>query len=98
MNIAKSLCLALGLALAAGTVHAQEITLRSADIHPRSEFDHTLTPHIPARTTAVAGPAAGRSLANLRAAGSCSRLECPNPRRQGLPNRRNRKVTHVPPN
>ncbi|MCD2183842.1 TRAP transporter substrate-binding protein [Rhizobium sp. TRM96647] len=34
MNIAKSLCLALGLALAAGTVHAQEITLRSADIHP----------------------------------------------------------------
>jgi tripartite ATP-independent transporter DctP family solute receptor len=34
MNIAKSLCLALGLTLCAGTLHAQEITLRSADIHP----------------------------------------------------------------
>ncbi|CAN7625246.1 TRAP transporter substrate-binding protein [Pararhizobium sp. LjRoot255] len=34
MNIAKSLCLALGLTLGAGTLHAQEITLRSADIHP----------------------------------------------------------------
>ncbi|PYE90484.1 TRAP transporter substrate-binding protein [Phyllobacterium leguminum] len=34
MKIAKSLCLALGLTLASGTLHAQEITLRSADIHP----------------------------------------------------------------
>ena len=34
MKIAKSLCLALGLTLGTGTLHAQEITLRSADIHP----------------------------------------------------------------
>lgn len=34
MNIAKTLCLALGVALGAGTLQAQEITLRSADIHP----------------------------------------------------------------
>ncbi|WEZ82695.1 TRAP transporter substrate-binding protein [Rhizobium sp. 32-5/1] len=34
MKLAKTLCAALGFALAAGTLHAQEITLRSADIHP----------------------------------------------------------------
>jgi tripartite ATP-independent transporter DctP family solute receptor len=34
MNIAKPLYLALGLALGAGAAQAQEITLRSADIHP----------------------------------------------------------------
>ncbi|GGA79413.1 C4-dicarboxylate ABC transporter [Brucella endophytica] len=34
MNIAKPLYLALGLALGAGTAQAQDITLRSADIHP----------------------------------------------------------------
>ncbi|OOG62685.1 C4-dicarboxylate ABC transporter [Sinorhizobium sp. A49] len=34
MNISKTLCLALGIALGAGTLQAQEITLRSADIHP----------------------------------------------------------------
>jgi tripartite ATP-independent transporter DctP family solute receptor len=34
MKLARSLCLALGFALAAGTLHAQEITLRSADNHP----------------------------------------------------------------
>ncbi|MCF3638841.1 TRAP transporter substrate-binding protein [Rhizobium sp. TRM95111] len=34
MKFARSLCLALGFALAAGTLHAQEVTLRSADIHP----------------------------------------------------------------
>jgi tripartite ATP-independent transporter DctP family solute receptor len=34
MKITKSLCLALGLTLGTGTLHAQEITLRSADIHP----------------------------------------------------------------
>ncbi|NRP20136.1 Solute-binding protein [Ensifer adhaerens] len=34
MNIAKTLCLALGVALGAGSLQAQEITLRSADIHP----------------------------------------------------------------
>lgn len=34
MKIAKSLCLALGLTLATGASYAQEITLRSADIHP----------------------------------------------------------------
>jgi len=34
MKIAKMLCLAMGVALSAVSVHAQEITLRSADIHP----------------------------------------------------------------
>jgi len=34
MKIAKMLCLAMGVALSAVCVHAQEITLRSADIHP----------------------------------------------------------------
>ncbi|MDQ0322603.1 tripartite ATP-independent transporter DctP family solute receptor [Pararhizobium capsulatum DSM 1112] len=34
MKIAKMLCLAVGVALSAVSVHAQEITLRSADIHP----------------------------------------------------------------
>ncbi|MCC2610538.1 TRAP transporter substrate-binding protein [Neorhizobium petrolearium] len=34
MKLTKMLGLAFGLALAATTVHAQEITLRSADIHP----------------------------------------------------------------
>ncbi|WP_275785899.1 TRAP transporter substrate-binding protein [Pararhizobium gei] len=34
MKIAKSLWLALGMTLAAGALQAQEITLRSADIHP----------------------------------------------------------------
>ena len=34
MKLARSLCLALGFTLAAGTLHAQEITLRSADNHP----------------------------------------------------------------
>lgn len=34
MKIAKMLCLAIGVALSAVCVHAQEITLRSADIHP----------------------------------------------------------------
>ncbi|HVK90064.1 MAG TPA: TRAP transporter substrate-binding protein [Mycoplana sp.] len=34
MKLARSLCLALGFTLATGTLHAQEITLRSADNHP----------------------------------------------------------------
>ncbi|WP_105384008.1 TRAP transporter substrate-binding protein [Neorhizobium alkalisoli] len=34
MKLTKMLGLALGLALAATTAHAQEVTLRSADIHP----------------------------------------------------------------